>query len=798
MRHRLLRIQNVRIMWFFLLLLAYSGHNLFAQKYIWPTDASHAMTSSFAEYRPGRFHAAIDIKTWGQVGYKIFAVRPGYISRIRVSPYGYGRAIYLTLDTGETIVYGHLLKFADPIEKYVEAEQEKRGRYSLQLYPRANQFRVNTGDVLGYTGQTGVGYPHLHFEMRDQYNRPFNPFLRGYRVEDTVAPVISKVAIKPLDAFSTVNGDWQPVIFRTIRIRTAHYKLPEIVQVSGRIAFAVSAYDQMNGITNRYGIYINRLFIDDQLIFQARYDRFSYSENNQANLDRDFRLYVHGKGLFYNLFRDQGNRLSFYLKREPYYGVISFDGNGNRQVQQDSDAGLFPQRFPAIVTLPQGFHSLTIETEDFWGNKSVVKGQLYASERCRPSIDLVDTGNDGILLGKIKVDDPQRIARYSVFLSGDHGRTWRAYMQQETEISEISDTQEKGGATNDFSFQLPNISVQGHSALVKVVTRDTAGFVSFPAYFLLSQQDQTEADSVVAINADFYDHYVRIELKLPSPGNEIVKVEGHYGNGNAGPVTIVQTDPVTYVGALPITDKDAGPLTLEIYSAAIDGRENVRQVTIPFTIVHKGERKIVQTEDGLCSVDFSANSLFKDIYLRSEIIDSIPTNKYDIVSSLYKIEPADVPLNKGATILIKYPAQDTLPEKLGIYYKAKNKWQFLANRFVGDHIRGHVSSFGTYCLIRDVEPPLIYSLYPSQCAHLTKTKPTLKARFEDKLSGIRGEENMVMKLDGRKVIAEYDPEQNILFYRVRKPLARGKHTLELTVIDRCGNKTERTHTFWID
>ena len=168
----------------FLLFNGFSGLN--AQDYIWPTDASELLTSSFAESRSGRFHAGIDVKTWGRTGYKIFAIRDGYISRIRVSPFGYGRALYLTLDTGEIVVYGHMEKFRDDIEAYVKEQQKARNNYEIQLYPKSTQFPVKQGDVLGLTGDSGVGYPHLHFEMRDASSNPINPLNRGYKVFDTI------------------------------------------------------------------------------------------------------------------------------------------------------------------------------------------------------------------------------------------------------------------------------------------------------------------------------------------------------------------------------------------------------------------------------------------------------------------------------------------------------------------------------------------------------------------------------------------------------------------------------------
>ena len=777
----------------FICLVAAAQSDLLSQQYIWPTDASRALTSSFAEYRPGRFHAAIDIKTWGQMGYKVFAVRPGYVSRIRVSPYGYGKAIYLSLDTGETVVYGHLQRFNDAIEKYVRAEQEKRGQYSIQLFPNANRFPVQQGDLLGYTGQTGVGYPHLHFEIRDQYNRPINPLLRGYKVADTRAPVISKIAITPLDAFSTVQGDWKPLVLRPVRVKGSHYRLPKTIRVSGRVGFELSAYDQMNGITNKFGIYATRLFIDNRMVFSARYDRFSYYENNQSNLDRDFRLYVQGRGLFYKLFRDVGNRLSFYLKDDPYYGVVDFNPN-----RGDGPLASAPQRQrDGILSMGKGYHKLRIETEDFWGNLSVVTGTLYAGQKKQLALALpFNDGEEGNIprVEITNVDDDFDLV--SVYLSTDTGRTWKLIMNRKADEADLS-SREKGGSP---TLPLPAIQ-NSQNVCLKVVAKDSNGFTSYPAYAFIDQWSRKEGAKSVnfEVSPEFYDTYIRLQFQTSQTCSNMPTVMGRTHNGGEKKIDLVQADPRTFIGAWPLQPADPGPLTLKITATNARGEEYMQQILLPFVTVRKGERKSVRTDDGLCVIDFSPNSLFRDIFVRTKVVDSLPKNDYDIVGKLYRIDPADVPLDKGATIALQYPADDTLASKLAIYYKVrKNGWRFLANRFRDGYISGQVKSFGTYCLIRDVQPPLIYSLSPAQGARLTSANPMLKARFEDKLSGISGEENMLLKLDGRKVIAEYDPEENLLFYKVTKPLAKGKHTLQLTVIDRCGNKAERAHTFWVD
>jgi len=85
---------------FFLFFFLYCHPFLFAQKsqFCWPLDIKPALTSTFAEFRKGwHLHAGIDLKTWGKKGYKVFAIDNGYLYRILVSPFGYGKAVYLKL-----------------------------------------------------------------------------------------------------------------------------------------------------------------------------------------------------------------------------------------------------------------------------------------------------------------------------------------------------------------------------------------------------------------------------------------------------------------------------------------------------------------------------------------------------------------------------------------------------------------------------------------------------------------------------------------------------------------------------
>jgi len=335
-----------------------------SQPYVWPTDASWLMSSSFCEYRPAHFHAGIDIKTWAQEGYLVFAIAPGYIKRILVSPYGYGKALYLQLNNGWTVVYGHLSEFETLLENYAEQQQRSKGQYELDLHLGPQDFPVNAGDLIAYTGQTGIGVPHLHFEVRDAENQPFNPLQLGYRIQDTKPPVIQSIAIAPLEYGSHVNGDFIDQI-----IDPSEYDLYSApIPVWGKIGLMVSVYDQADGASNRFTPLSLRLFVNDSLAFQKTFQAFSYSETRLIDLDRNLRLRKKYGQEFHNLFVMPGNTLPFYSPSVPSAGVLMCGYRILRRTDEyDSES---------LGRLLSGRILIRIEAEDYWGNISTSRFQL--------------------------------------------------------------------------------------------------------------------------------------------------------------------------------------------------------------------------------------------------------------------------------------------------------------------------------------------------------------------------------------------------------------------------------------
>jgi hypothetical protein len=785
---------------FFLLFFFLTIPQIYAQnEYIWPTDAGEAITSSFAESRPGRFHAGIDVKTWGVEGYKVFAIRNGYVSKIAVSPFGYGRVLYVTLDTGEIVVCAHLQRFNTAIQAYVTEAQQRLGRFTVQLFPGEKQFVVKKGDLLGFTGQTGVGYPHLHFEMRDKANRPMNPLLKGYPLQDTIPPTLTAVSITPLDANSMVDDDWRPAIFSVVAHGSGTYTLSDPVMASGTVAFGVEAYDRMNLADNKFGTYCNELYLDDSLVFRCRYDHFSYNDNTQSSLDRDYRLISRGRGTFYKLYRDVSNTLDFYPGRSVFYGAVCF---ATTETTVGSLEQIYAGQHSAfnIPHFSAGVHRFKIVLWDFQQNASELTGVVCAGQRAVLKWEKEDADTLGDPVYTLKSQTP--LSSCVVYVSYDQGRSWRQELTFEQAPRPENPSGESTGGKVQFRFNLSSLQKSAGSFIIKAVAKDCAGLDSYAAYQTVQHKQQGDDSSdqpCFAVTPDYYDHFVRMEFSKLGLF-DLVSVLGWDEGGTSRPMTVVWSSPTTAIGVWPLSQNIVGPLPLELIVSGAGDQQRIQREWLNFTTISRNQEKRVVTDDDLCYLDFDSSSLFDTIFIRTTFSNP-DTGKAPYASKIYQMDPMDVPLDGGVSVVLKYAAKDSLPERLGVYARSNgDHWGFIGNRLKKDElsVSAHAGSLGFFCLMRDVTPPLISSLIPLQGVHLTTTRPLLRTTFKDDLSGIGGEDDMQLTLDGRKVVAEYDPEERSLFYAVPGPLTRGKHVVECRISDRSGNSAGRTHTFWID
>ena len=149
------------------------------------------------------------------------AVADGYVSRIKVSAYGYGNALYITHPNGYVSVYGHLQCYDSTITKYIRAKQYEQESFEVDLFPQKNELPVKQCQQIALSGNSGGSEgPHLHFEIRDAKTEMIiNPYFFGFSIEDTIKPEIESIIIYPLNENATVNGANKEKVLDVVKVK---------------------------------------------------------------------------------------------------------------------------------------------------------------------------------------------------------------------------------------------------------------------------------------------------------------------------------------------------------------------------------------------------------------------------------------------------------------------------------------------------------------------------------------------------------------------------------------------------
>ena len=293
-----------------------------------PLDITLVLSGTFAELRSNHFHSGLDIKTKGKVGFKTYASAEGYVSRIKISRYGYGKALYITHPNGYTTVYAHLQKFAPKIEAYVKKQQYKKETFELELFPKAEELKISSKEVIAYTGNTGgSGGPHLHFEIRDQQERPINPMLFGFDIKDTTNPVVHELYGYPLSEGSHINGETSRVKIRIIKLPNGQYKSEQITAF-GTIGFGVISTDRQDFASNKNGVSFITTFFNGSKSLEVDFKRFSFDETKHLNRYIDYAYFFETKKRIQKLFIESNNPLKL-LKSHAAQGMVSIEDDTN-------------------------------------------------------------------------------------------------------------------------------------------------------------------------------------------------------------------------------------------------------------------------------------------------------------------------------------------------------------------------------------------------------------------------------------------------------------------------------------
>jgi hypothetical protein len=329
----------MRVFTFLFLLIAVfytQGQSQYPDNYFdSPIDSRIYLSGTFGELRGGHFHSGMDIKTSGVSGKEIFAIADGYVSRIKVSAYGFGKTLYITHPNGYVSVYAHLSRYNNEIGRYVKDKQYEHKSFELNIFPEKNTLKVTRGELIAYSGNTGGSNgPHLHFEIREESTQtPVNPLFFGYEVKDYVRPEINWIKIFPHGPGSKVDGREKAKTYKVDGWGESHrIRDNDTIEVSGPFSLAINTWDKQNDSRNKNGVYEIFLYVDTTLIYHHNLEKFDFSETRYINSLIDYPEYIENKRRYQRTEIDPNNKLSIYRKVEND-GIIYFTDQGVHKLE---------------------------------------------------------------------------------------------------------------------------------------------------------------------------------------------------------------------------------------------------------------------------------------------------------------------------------------------------------------------------------------------------------------------------------------------------------------------------------
>lgn len=317
---------NYKFLFFiFSFLLSFSQEKYKKDDFISPLDIPLVLSGTFGEIRTNHFHAGIDIPTNRKTGYPIYSCADGYISRIKVSPWGFGKAIYVNHKNGLTTVYAHLENFNKEIQNYILKEQYEKKTFSLDISLDKNTFLVKQGEVIGFSGSSGNSTgPHLHFEVREtKLQKPINPLNFSFPIKDKTKPIIKSIFIYKNKKNGKFNRAEYEVKNNTIK--------PHLL--SGDFGIGLETYDKNDLSSIKTGINEIKIFLNQELYYHFKINEFLFSEKRYVNSHIDYKERIQTKRKIHKCFLEKNNKLENAYLEIKNTGLFKNLNNGKHEIK---------------------------------------------------------------------------------------------------------------------------------------------------------------------------------------------------------------------------------------------------------------------------------------------------------------------------------------------------------------------------------------------------------------------------------------------------------------------------------
>ncbi len=710
---------------------------LLGQNYLWPTNASNTVTAFFAEERPRRYHAGIDIRTYGKIGFETYAIEDGYIERILIDYKGYGKTLYLRLNDGNLAVYAHLDKFNPEIDNIVTILKKDYNKQVFTHYFEKQELTVKKGEIIGYTGDSGtISGPHLHFEIRDKNNISLNPLNKFYNLEDDIAPIPKKIAFIPKSDKTMIDGFADIRQYDIIQNSETEYIISDTISVIGEFGISLNIEDKVNKQPFNYGLYNIELYIDGEIKYKVEYNEHNFSDGPLVLKERNYNLKRTSQETFYNLYNTTPN-LSFIDKRSwPSYNlepgihniiIKANDINKNSIIIFGTISA--NQNKDLILNFKESDENINIEIDELSNIRD------YRFELCNKydgtSLNSFVTNDKLVSISKEQLNDPFNVLKISgKSIDGVNSKTY--FYKSKDKNAKIKGDFKIKNFKYGCLIQFIEKEFSNETASINIIKKDTT------LKFYAKRIDQNTLTTDIINFHDLNDiKFLEISYNSIPTVSIKKKLNSSLYNPNEG-------------------------LYIKLNNFIIDQTENFINDTTLFWIKEKDN-------------DNNTNLNFK--------------------SKLYEVNPRTVMFDSNLNIHFEYKKYE---DNIGIYYydSKKDDWIYLKTTYNVNKYSTSVLSNETFALIKDDKPPILSSLIPNiNSTYRFQDLNMLSFNIDDKLSGISDIKNIEVKIDGKNILFDYIPYRKLVQYIFDEELLEGKHTLEISAKDNVGNITKIKGSF---